>query len=62
MVQSSTNESMIIGNNETLEICINDVVLEEMSKENPSVQPKISSYLENGSDEIMKGNLKKLHV
>jgi hypothetical protein len=62
MVQSATNESLTIGNNETLEICINDVVLEEMSKENPNVQPKISSYLENGSDEIMKGNLKKLHV
>jgi hypothetical protein len=62
MVQSSTNESMKIGNNETLQICINDVVLEEMSKENPNVQPKISNYLKNGGDEIMKGKLKKLHV
>ncbi len=62
MVQSSTNESMIIGNNETVEICINDVVLEEMSEENPNVQPKISINLKNGSDKIMKGNLKKLHV
>jgi hypothetical protein len=33
MIQSSTNESMIIGNNETIEICINDVVLEDMSGE-----------------------------
>ncbi len=62
MVQSSTNESMIIGNNETLEICINNVVLEEISEENPNVQPKISSNLKNGSDKIMKGNLKKMHV
>jgi hypothetical protein len=62
MVQSSTNESMIIGNNETVEICINDVVLEDMSKENPNVQKKKSNNLENGSDKIMKVNLKKLHV
>jgi hypothetical protein len=53
---------MIIGNNETLEICINNVVLEEISEENPNVQPKISSNLKNGSDKIMKGNLKKMHV
>jgi hypothetical protein len=53
---------MIIGNNEIVKICINDVVLEDMSEENPNVQTKISSNLENGSDEIMKSNLKKLHV
>jgi hypothetical protein len=62
MEQSSTNENMIIGNNETIEICINDVVLEDMYEENPNVQTKINGNLENGSDEIMKGNLKKLHV
>jgi hypothetical protein len=34
MEQSSTNENMINANNETIEICINDVVLEDRSKEN----------------------------
>jgi hypothetical protein len=53
---------MIISNNETIEICINDVVLEDMSEENPNVQTKISGNLENGNDKIMNSNLKKLHV
>jgi hypothetical protein len=43
-------------------MCINDVVLEDMTEENPKVQTKISSNLENGEDKIMKGTLKKLHV
>jgi len=38
MEQSSKNENTICGNNETIEICMNDVVLENESKENPSVQ------------------------
>jgi len=62
MEQSSANENMISGNNETIEICINDVVLEDMYEENPNVQIETSSNLKNGSEEIMKGNLKKLHV
>jgi hypothetical protein len=33
-----------------------------MSEENPNVETKISSNLENGSDKVMKCNLKKLHV
>jgi hypothetical protein len=40
---------------------MNDVVLEDKSKENPSVQTKTSRTLENGSEEIMKESLKKLH-
>ncbi len=37
-----TNENVISGNNETIEICMNDVVLGNGSKENPSVQTKTS--------------------
>jgi hypothetical protein len=29
---------VISGNNETIEICMNDVILEDKSKENSSVQ------------------------
>jgi hypothetical protein len=38
MEQSSTNENVINGNNEKIEICINDVVLEDKFEENTSVQ------------------------
>jgi hypothetical protein len=38
MEQSSTNENVISGNNEIIEICMNDVVLEDGSKENPSAK------------------------
>jgi hypothetical protein len=37
MEQYFANENMINGNNETIEICMNDVVLEDGSEENPSV-------------------------
>jgi hypothetical protein len=53
---------MISGHNELIEICMNDVILENKSKEIPSVQIERSSNLENDSEKIMKGNLKKLHV
>jgi hypothetical protein len=53
---------MISGNNETIEICINDVVSKDMSEENPNVQIETNTTLENGTKKIMKGNLKKLHV
>ncbi len=53
---------MISGNNETIEICMNDVVLENRFKENPNVQTETIRNLENGGEEIMKENLKKLHV
>jgi hypothetical protein len=35
MEQSFANENVINGNNETIEICMNDVVLEDNSEENP---------------------------
>jgi len=38
MEQSFANENMISGNNETIEICMNDVVLEGRFEENSSVQ------------------------
>jgi hypothetical protein len=38
MEQSSTNENVISGNNETIEICMNDVILKDRYEENPSVQ------------------------
>jgi hypothetical protein len=37
MEQSSTNENMISGNNQTIEICMNDVVVKDGFEENPSV-------------------------
>jgi len=62
MEQSSTNENVMSGNNETIEICMNDVILENRSKENPSVQIETSRNPKNGNEKIMKENLKKLHA
>jgi hypothetical protein len=53
MAQSSPNDNVICGNNETIEICIIDVVLEDKSKENPNVQTKRSKNPKNGNEEIM---------
>jgi hypothetical protein len=58
MEQSFANENVISGNNETIEICMNDVVLENKFEENPSLQIETSRNLENGNEEIMKENLK----
>jgi hypothetical protein len=38
MEQSSANENMISGNNETIEICMNDVVFEDGYEVDPTVQ------------------------
>ncbi len=38
MEQSSANENMISGNNETIEICMNHVLMEDRFEENSSVQ------------------------
>jgi hypothetical protein len=62
MEQFSTNENMISGNNETIEICINNVILEDLFEENPNVQTETSRNLKNDKEKIMKGNLKKLFV
>jgi len=53
---------VISGNNETIGICMNDVILEDKSEENSSVQIETSRNLENCSEKIMKESLKKLHV
>jgi hypothetical protein len=62
MEQSSANENVMSGNNETIEICMNDIILENRSKENPSVQIETSRNPKNGNEKIMKENLKKLHA
>ncbi len=62
MEQSSTNENVMSGNNETIEICMNDVVLENRFKKNPSVQIETSRNPKNDNEKIMKENLKKLHA
>jgi hypothetical protein len=64
MEQSSTNDNMINGNNETIEICMNDVVVEDKYEEIKSQVSKQKQVViqKNDSEEIMKGNLKKLHV
>ncbi len=62
MEQSFANENVINGNNETIEICMNDIVLEDKFEENPSVQIEINRNPENGSEKLMKENLKTLHV
>ncbi len=53
---------MISGNNETIGICMNDVILEDKSEENSNVQIETSRNLENCSEKIMKESLKKLHA
>jgi hypothetical protein len=62
MEQFSTNENVLNGNNEIIEICMNDVVLEDGSEKNPSVQIETSRNPKNGSEKIMNENLKTLHV
>jgi hypothetical protein len=62
MEQFFANENMISGNNEAIEICMNDVVLEDGYKENPNVQIETNKNPKNGSEEIIKGNLKKMHA
>jgi hypothetical protein len=59
MEQSSANDNMISGNNEAIEICMNDIVLEDGYRENPSVQIETNMNPKNGNEQIMKGNLKK---
>ncbi len=53
---------MINENNERIEMCMNDVVLENGFKENLNVQTETNRNLENGNEKIMKENLQKLHA
>jgi len=52
MEQSFANENVINGNNETIEICMNDVIFIDGFKANPSVQTKTSRNPKNGSEKI----------
>jgi hypothetical protein len=58
MEKKFTNENLISGNNETIETCMNYVVLEDRSKENPNVQIETSGNPKNGNEKILKENLK----
>jgi hypothetical protein len=62
MEQSFPNENLISGNNETIEICMNDLVLEDGPEENPNDQIETNRNPKNGSEKIMKENLKTLHA
>jgi hypothetical protein len=63
MVISFENENKVHGN-ETCEIYMNDVIMEEMEESfeyNPSVQTKTSKNSRN-EEKIMMTNIKKLHA
>jgi hypothetical protein len=49
MEQSFANENIISGNNDTIEICMNDVILKEKLDENPSVHPKTNRNPKNNT-------------
>ncbi len=49
MEQSFANENIINGNNDTIEICMNDVILKEKLEENPSVHTKTNRNPKNNT-------------
>jgi hypothetical protein len=53
MEQSSIDENVVMGNNETIEIFMNDEIMEEIV----SVQIETNMNLENEKEEEMKINL-----
>jgi hypothetical protein len=53
MEQSSTNENVVSGNNEMIEICMNGEIMEE----HVSVQIEISKNPKNEKEKEMKINL-----
>jgi len=58
MEQSSTDENVVIENNEIIEIYTNDEIMEE----NVNVKTTINKNPENERKEQVKINLKKLHT
>jgi len=58
MEQSSTDENVVIENNEIIEIYMNDEIMEE----NVNVKTAINKNPENERKEQVKINLKKLHT
>jgi hypothetical protein len=62
MDHSSIDENIISPNNETIEICMNDIIMEEQFEKNISLQTKGNKNQKKETKEVMKINLKKLHV
>jgi hypothetical protein len=62
MDQSCEDKNTISLNDKTIEIFTNDVSMEDKFEENPSVQTKASGIKKVESEELMKMNLKRLHV
>jgi len=58
MEQSSTDENVVIENNEIIEIYMNDEIMEE----NVNVKTEINKNPKNERKEQVKINLKKLHT
>jgi len=58
MEQSFIDENVVIGNNKTIEISMNDDIMEE----NVSVQIETSKNPKNEREEEMKINLKNLQA
>jgi hypothetical protein len=58
MEQSFAYGNVVMVNNETIEISMNDEIMEE----NVSVQTKTNKNPKNAKEEEMKINLKKLHA
>jgi hypothetical protein len=54
MNQSSKHENTISLNDETIEICMNNVIMENKFEENPSVQTKVSKNEKMESEKLMK--------
>jgi len=52
--ESSKDENRISLNDETIKICMNDVIMEDKFEENFSVQTKVSKSEEMKSEELMK--------
>ncbi len=62
MEQSFVDDNIKSGNNEIIKVCMNDVILEEKSKGNPSVHTKTRRNPKNYIEQLMKINFKKFHV
>jgi phage terminase large subunit-like protein len=62
MDQSCEDKNIISYNDKTIEICMNGVSMEDKSEKNLSVQTKASRNKKVESEELMKLNLKRLHV
>ncbi len=62
MDQSCEDKNIISFNDKTIEICMNDVSMEDKFEKNPSAQTKASRIEKVESKELVKMNLKRLHV